>query len=223
MTTNAATYRRLSTRLLAYFRPSYPLSAQRSTVESCLIFQGALLFGQYMTPFGWSCLISVMLYELLYILPARHTDTELPEVQAKITALIEASGAKIARNESAGKLKLAYPIKNNRYGQFFIVYFDAPKDVMQKLNETLRLSADLGRYQISKATMPEKETMKILSFDDAKSRAREDRAAAPTYRGAPASADVAPEAAPAVAAKAAASLSMEDLDKKLDQILNEQA
>ncbi|MBP9748636.1 30S ribosomal protein S6 [Patescibacteria group bacterium] len=160
-----------------------------------------------------------MLYELLYILPARHTDAELPELQAKITSLIEAAGVKVVRNESAGKLKLAYAIKNNRYGQFFLVYFEAPEAAMQKVNEALRLSTDLGRYQISRATMPEKESMKILSFEDAKTRAREDRAAAPSYRG-PAAAEAMPEPVPAVAAKPSA-LSMEDLDKKLDQILNE--
>lgn len=163
-----------------------------------------------------------MLYELLYILPARHTDAELPALQAKITSLLEAAGVKIVRNESAGKLKLAYAIKNNRYGQFFLVSFEADPALMQKLNETLRLSTDLGRYHITHATLPEKEFMKIVSFEDAKSRAREDRAAAPTYRVPATANDARPEPAPvAVAAKPA--MSMEDLDKKLDQILNEQS
>jgi ribosomal protein S6 len=162
-----------------------------------------------------------MLYELLYILPAKHTDAELPALQAKITSLIEAAGVKIVRNESAGKLKLAYPIKNNRYGQFFLVYFDAPETVLQKVNEALRLSTDLGRFQISRAALPEKESMKLVSFEDAKNRAREDRAAAPSHRGG--AVEDARESAPAAVSPKVPALSMEDLDKKLDQILNEQA
>lgn len=158
-----------------------------------------------------------MTYELVYVIPAQHTDAELPGIQAKITGLVEASGAKVKSDKNVGRLKLAYPVKGSKFGHYFMVNFEASAEVLPKLNESLRLSTDLARFQVSIASKTAKDIGKILSFEEARLRGREERVAPGTRApGAPVG-----EAAPVQDAPAKSGMSMDDLDKKLDQILNE--
>jgi|GEM_PF-1368805 len=159
-----------------------------------------------------------MTYELVYIIPAQFTEGELPGIQAKVAGLVEVAGAKIVADKNVGRLKFAYPVKGGRYGHYFQVNFEADTQVLPKLNEALRLSSDLVRFQISASTKVGKEPAKIIGFDDAKMRPREDRGVLPPGKAAVAAAV---EAAPVQESATTSGLSMEDLDKKLDQILNE--
>ncbi len=162
-----------------------------------------------------------MNYELIYIVPAQFTDTELPAVQAKIAAVLETAGAKILRHEAAGKLKLAYPIKHGRFGQFFLAYFEAEKSQLAKIQELLRMTVEIVRFQIAvgpKDPKGMKGQGAVISFDDARRLAREERLTSSQARAAaPSPTDAAPVQETAVKS----GMSMEDLDKKLDQILNE--
>lgn len=162
-----------------------------------------------------------MNYELIYIVPAQFTDAELPAVQAKIAVVLETAGAKILRHEAAGKLKLAYPIKHGRFGQFFLAYFEAEKNQMAKVQELLRMTTEIARFQIAIGPRDSKG-MKgqgaVISFDDARRIAREDRLASSQVRT-PASSLA--DAAPVQETAVKSGMSLEDLDKKLDQILNE--
>ena len=64
-------------------------------------------------------------YELLYILPTKYTDEEIGGVISKLTEEMKASGVNIVRAEQAGKLKLAYPIRHQRYGYYVIAAIEA--------------------------------------------------------------------------------------------------
>lgn len=158
-----------------------------------------------------------MTYELVYIIPAQHTDAELPGIQAKITGLVEASGAKVKSDKNVGRLKLAYPVKGSKFGHYFMVNFEATAEVLPKINESLRLSNDLARFQISIASKLGKDVGRILSFEEARMRGREERSAQGTrVPGVSVGDSVSVQDAPAKSG-----MSMDDLDKKLDQILNE--
>lgn len=159
-----------------------------------------------------------MTYELVYIIPAQVTDAELPGIQGKVTALVEAAGAKIVTDRNVGRLKLAYPVKGSKFGHYFMVKFEANPEALPKLNESLRLSTDLSRFEIALAPKSGKEIPKILSFEEARMRGREERSSVGTRPTAPAQQA---EAAPVQEAAAKSGMSMDDLDKKLDQILNE--
>ncbi len=87
-------------------------------------------------------------YELLYIVPAQYTDTEISSIQEQIAALVEKTGGKIIRNEILGKIKLAYTINKVQHGSYILVYFDADGSEIAELDRLLRLSDEVLRHTI---------------------------------------------------------------------------
>ena len=165
-----------------------------------------------------------MIYEFLYILSAQYTEAELTATQQKVVGLLEGAGVKIVQQDPSIKLKMGYPIQQNRFGHYSIVYFECETDALPKIQNQLRLSTDIARFQITKVRALPKMPVSLMSFEDVKIRAREAReeyssggSGRPTHN-APVTA--APVHTEALAASPA--MSMEDLDKKLDQILNEE-
>lgn len=150
-------------------------------------------------------------YELLYIIAAKYTDSEIEALMEKIKGLVTSAGGSVTEMHNLGRRKLAYPINHVRNGNYVLVYFSAETSVLAKLNETLRLSADVLRHIV---VTKSPYLTKIPSFAEITEIRREDDEA-------PRPRQMAPIQAP-VAAKAAAPVSMEDLDKKLDQILTEE-
>jgi ribosomal protein S6 len=87
-----------------------------------------------------------MKYELLYIIPATKTDEEVAKVKDAVSALLAKHGEECSRDESLGKLKLAYPIKNIRYGHYVFACFAAEPDNILQLDEDLRHMPDVLRH-----------------------------------------------------------------------------
>jgi small subunit ribosomal protein S6 len=162
-----------------------------------------------------------MVYELVYSIPANVTDAEVAPLQASVTSLLEREGAKISRNESAGKLKHAYPVGKTRYGHYFLVQFTAEKPALPKIREALRLSAGLSRAQIVAGARPITGAIRILSHEEARQRAREDRMNAASVRSDERTAPVA--APPAASSAPRPTISQEEVDKKIEQMLAETA
>lgn len=167
-------------------------------------------------------------YELLYIVPTQYTDDEIVGIQAKISKLVEKFGGKVLRNESLGKIRLAYSIKKIRHGTYILVHFNGKQSEIQELDRQLKLSEEILRhtivmreddalekeYQISSYVAPLSEEAKaqkreaakpIFSAPEAKSLASVKEIAPPT-----------PSATSAEESK----MSIEELDKKLDEILD---
>lgn len=148
-------------------------------------------------------------YELLYIIAAKYTDAEIESLMEKIKGMIATAGGTVTEMHNLGRRKLAYPISHVRNGNYVLVYFEAEPTAVAKLNEMLRLSTDVLRHLI---TTKSPYLTKIPSFAEiTEIRTDEDRdrprQAAPVQQ------------APAVAA---APVTMEELDKKLDQILTDE-
>lgn len=163
-------------------------------------------------------------YELLYILPAKYAETEIDGIRAKVAGMIEAAGGKVSRNESLGKIKLAYVIKKQQHGTYVLVHFGAEPSAIAVIDRQFRLSDEILRHMIvDLAPGQEKAVVSIQSYvaplsEEARELPRRVATAAPT--AAPRAA--APAAAPAAAraADVAPSMSMAELDKKLDEILD---
>lgn len=86
------------------------------------------------------------LYELLYIIPATITDTEVGTVETKIAALLNKLGATIEFTKRLGKLKFTYPIDKQRYGHYIAVIISADTTIMAKIEENLRINNDILRH-----------------------------------------------------------------------------
>jgi small subunit ribosomal protein S6 len=91
-----------------------------------------------------------MNYEILYIIPAKYSETEFEEINKKVPAIIEEAGAKIERTDNWGKRKLAYQIKHFRYGYYTLIIFSAPPEALEKITQKLNLNQDVIRFQIVK-------------------------------------------------------------------------
>lgn len=151
---------------------------------------------------------TLMKYELLYIIPAQFTDDENDQIIKKVTSVLEKVGVKIARNDNLGKLKLAYPIKHVRHGFYVLVEFEGETKAVQQIERELRLMPEVLRHQAIK--LPEKELaeegkakkeIKMISYeapgrDEEKEPAKREK----------------PKPAPK-------KINLEELDKKLDEIL----
>lgn len=160
-----------------------------------------------------------MKYELFYLVPPQYTDPELEGVMKRVTGLVEKAGGKMTRHESLGRLKLAYPIKQSRHGVYVLAHMEAEASAIKELDRQLRLAGDLAlRHQI--LTLPKgAETKKyqliayVAPLSEEARRERGEREGAP-MRPRP------PVAAPApLPVRKEEALSIADIDKKLDEIL----
>ena len=154
-------------------------------------------------------------YEILYILPASFTPEETLPVVEKVAALIKDNGGDITKDENMGKQKLAYPIKNLSHGYYFLYEFDLPKAHLQKLTQTLQLETDVVRFLIvKKRVKTEKEISeeKLMQERLAKRKEKEIEKMKEESTSAKTPADN--------EKKPKEKISLEDLDKKLDEILD---
>ena len=151
-------------------------------------------------------------YELLYIIAAKYTDAEIEGLMEKIKGLVTSAGGNVTEMHNLGRRKLAYPISHVRNGNYVLAYFEAEPEMLAKLNETLRLNADVLRHLVT-ARSP--YLTKIPSFaelteirDDSEPQQRQQARPIPPV-----------VQAPAIPAQP---VTMEELDKKLDEILTEE-
>ena len=162
-------------------------------------------------------------YELLYIIPAQYADTEIDALCAKIAKMMEGTGAKVTRNESLGKIKLAYTVKQQRHGTYVLVHFEAEPSSIKEMERQLRLADEVLRHiVVERDVRTDRKQYVIASYvaplsEEARDTRKLMGATAPMM----AASRVAPfvDAAQPVRAEEA-SMSMEELDKKLDEILD---
>ena len=149
-------------------------------------------------------------YELLYIIPAKFTDAEIDTLVKKISGLVTNAGATISGTHNLGKRKLAYPIDNVRTGHYVLTFFESETAVAYKLNDVFRLSTDILRHLL---TVRDPHITAIPSLIEEEVRATRDDES--PRRPAPAPARP-------IAPATEKPITMEELDKKLDEILTEE-
>jgi len=154
-------------------------------------------------------------YELLYILAAKYTDEEINALIEKFKGVVTSLGGNVTETHNLGRRKLAYPIGHVRNGNYVLNYFEADTAAMAKINDTLRLSVDILRHLIVVRSPHLKSIPSFADLPEIRTADEQQSDAMPLRRPR----QMAPVAAPA--AKAAAPVSMEEIDKKLDAILNE--
>ncbi|MFH1711974.1 MAG: 30S ribosomal protein S6 [Patescibacteria group bacterium] len=164
-----------------------------------------------------------MIYELLYIIPSKYSDTEIEGVQANLAKILEAAGAKIEKSEVLGKLKLAYPIKKERHGTYVLVFISLEEEGdLGKIDQDLRLSNDVLRHVIVKRPkgVPT-DVPKPTSYQPPLTAEGKRTAGTVQKERKPKSASVQVPVSPTQSEVPAEKLSIEELDKKLDEILDD--
>ena len=146
-------------------------------------------------------------YELLLNLPGTLNDKEVEEELQKVLALIKDYGQE-GKVDNMGKTRLAYPVKQIRYGYFYTIIFQAEEEKMQELNNKLRLNKGLLRAMISKYDEKVKVVKKVSSVPQIRDKV-----------------ETKPDPTPVIKKEekkpAPVKIDLEDIDKKLDEILDD--
>lgn len=149
-------------------------------------------------------------YELTFIISGNLSEDQHPQTLKQIRGLLEKNGAQITQTVEMGRRKLAYAIKNLRHGFYFCWELNLlPKNLVKVENE-LKLKGDIIRFLTVKKRI--KTAEQIASEEKLKTgRIRIELKKQ--------QAEAEKEKKPIRAAKP--KISLEDLDKKLDELLDE--
>ncbi|KKR04338.1 MAG: 30S ribosomal protein S6 [Candidatus Uhrbacteria bacterium GW2011_GWF2_39_13] len=160
-------------------------------------------------------------YELLYIVGTQYTDEEVGGIQETIAKFLGDLKAKVLRNENLGKIRLAYPIKKISHGSYILVHFDANSSIVQDFNRRLGLMDEVLRHTLlTRVSGALEKTFEISSYvpplsEESKQEKETKRPSLKTSK----KSVQAELPSPRPVSMEESSMSMEELDQKLDQIL----
>ncbi|MBI4133095.1 30S ribosomal protein S6 [Candidatus Uhrbacteria bacterium] len=152
-------------------------------------------------------------YELLLIIPTRFTDAEVLAAEERARALIELQQMKVIVSQNLGKIRLAYPVRGERFGTYVRIAFGSDSSDTTPLERALRLSSDFIRFQlVSTSEKALQKPFRLIAYQEpipGGDRERDSQPRVPRVSPRPRPAPVAP------------SLTEEEIDKSIDKILEE--
>ncbi len=148
-------------------------------------------------------------YELMVLLSPQIADSDLPAALEKVKQLLVERGAAMAKDEPLGRRKLAYPIQKARQGSYHLYQFDADTQAIEPLERALGLQTDVLRHLLIVRKIRTPEQIEREEAIRAKIEAKR-RAAA-----------VAAQPKVEVKPEPEEKVSLEELDKKLEKILED--
>ncbi len=87
-------------------------------------------------------------YEALYIVRPDLKDDEIQTVADGVQGVVTQHGGAIVRSEIWGKRRLAYEVKRFMEGCYVLVRFEAPAEVIKRLENHFRLSDAIIRHLV---------------------------------------------------------------------------
>lgn len=106
----------------------------RKTKEFSQIFKGANL--------------NMNLYESIFIGRQNLSQQQVDALGVSLGLLVRQNSGEVVRNEYCGFRNLAYPIKKNQKGHYYILQLKASADCIHELENTMRLNEDIIRYLV---------------------------------------------------------------------------
>lgn len=83
--------------------------------------------------------MSLSRYETLILVRPEITKDEASEVEAQFKKVLKKAGAEVISYERWGKYRLAYPVKNQEYGVYFLARFEVDKTKSKMLVREIKL------------------------------------------------------------------------------------
>lgn len=151
-------------------------------------------------------------YELLLVLPGTLDEQEAQNRSNEILSFVKENSEE-AEISTMGKMRLAYPIKQIRYGYFYTIVFKAEVTGLKALQTKLGLMRDLLRAMFTDFNVPYNPAQKatygapVADFALAEEPTKPDHAPAKLEK-------------PMAVEKPVEKVDMEAIDKKLDEILS---
>jgi ribosomal protein S6 len=142
-------------------------------------------------------------YELMLVLPGTLDEKEAETRSNEILGMVKENDPE-AEIRPMGKMRLAYPIKQIRYGYFYTIIFSVEPSIAPVLQDKLRLTRDLLRAMVTEYNPKYTPTQKL------------------TYSTNSAGVTVMNEGPKETEAQKEpeAKVTMQDINKKLDEILS---
>ena len=145
-------------------------------------------------------------YELMTIIPAQYTSEEVQSINEKLRTLLAEHKGSITKEDNLGKLKFAYQIEKMSHGTYLIHEFDMVPAELNELDRALRLTKEVLRFMIVKKQIKTAEEIqreeeikkRIAAKQEEKEKSQEQ---------------------PKKKKESKDKIKIEDLDKKLDEIL----
>ncbi len=85
-------------------------------------------------------------YETMFIVKPTLTEEETKAQIEQVIANIEKNGGEIVATDDMGTRPLAYEIKKNKRGYYFVIYFKAPSESILELERTYRINEEILRF-----------------------------------------------------------------------------
>lgn len=111
-------------------------------------------------------------YETVLIARQDVSATQAESLADHFSGFLTAEGGKISRREYWGLRNLAYRIKKNRKGHYFLLNFDAPASAVAEMERNMRLSDDVLRYMTVRAADLPEDASVVLQRREDKGRGR---------------------------------------------------
>ncbi len=149
-------------------------------------------------------------YELLYLVSNKYTEDELKPIIKNVDKAISEKGGKISSTEEWGKKRLAYPIKQFSHGYYVLVKFASEGEKVSEISRALRMMREVFRHQIVVIKIKSEEEVekeKEISKKIAAKQAKVEKEKVSTEKE-------------EKKEKSKEKVDLEDLDKKLDNILD---
>lgn len=96
------------------------------------------------------------LYENIFIGRQDLSQQQIEALGVSLGLFVTQNGGEVVRSEYCGFRNLAYPIKKNQKGHYYIMQMKAPISVVSELNRSMKINEDIIRYLI----------VKVDEFDD---------------------------------------------------------
>lgn len=150
-------------------------------------------------------------YELLYLVGANIPEEDIDPIRQTVRDLIGKFKGNIIFEDNFGKKKLAYPVNKNHQGYYLMTDFDLDGSNLDELNKSIGLTNEILRHIIVKRN-PNKAPTRLNLSDtpatDARKKSFDNKN------------DVRkPKSSEAPAATEETKINIENLDEKLDEIL----
>lgn len=156
--------------------------------------------------------MAAQVYELLYLTPLFDADTVRTTARERVTKVLQEGGGSVMATREIARQRLAYPVRRQQAGEYTLVEFTAPATALRGIERELRLLSDVLRIMVTaKLEKARAVGAEIEAIERAK--ATEETAKASVAERVAATATTAPIAEPKP---------IEDLDKRLEEILGKE-
>ena len=111
------------------------------------------------------------IYEGMFLLDSGRAAKDWAGTEALVTQVLERYGAKFVLKDRWDERKLAYPIKKQKRGTYYLCYFEAPGPALAEIRRDLTLTEGVLRFLVQRwpegVPLPDKiEITRMVSDDE---------------------------------------------------------